>query len=83
MKKLSLLILLVFLINFGCGGLKYINLDEKSDNDWKTDKPASKKRGHFTPSFLTDLRTADCSSTFRPFRLPEAWRVRVSLQECP
>lgn len=42
MKKITLLILLfLFLINIGCVGsvgLKYINLDEQSDTDWKTEE---------------------------------------------
>ena len=37
MKKLILLIVLIFFIN-GCSGeLKHIKLDEKSDKDWKTE----------------------------------------------
>ena len=37
MKKITLMIFLIIFIT-GCGGLKYIKLDEKTDKEWKTEE---------------------------------------------
>ncbi|WP_419655662.1 uncharacterized protein Dvar_47570 [Desulfosarcina variabilis str. Montpellier] len=37
MKKITTILFLIIFIT-GCGGLKYIKLDEKSDTEWKTEE---------------------------------------------
>jgi hypothetical protein len=35
MNKLTLIIILISFVLGGCGGLKHIKLNQKSDTDWK------------------------------------------------
>ena len=42
-KKISLLLLLLLMVK-GCGGLKYIQLDEKTDKEWKIENKEEDKK---------------------------------------